>query len=474
MHRSAVIVLACLGAANLAAQKWVNPNFEAHRLDVNVLKAKEDDRGKEDCSTDPSWDGSAAHSVCIDRTLNDALDCNRGYVVEMAVSWKELRVVPFPGMHMGINFANGDNDGMGRQLFDWAGAWPMRSPNAYGELVLQKDRGMTGMDPEDPSRKQKGRDQVGQSGRPGSPDSPDWPASFDLIEITSSLDRTPQKAYYRQTAVGRPMPLLVRLHSWGGDYSQKDGFLDEIEAHDWNYIHPDFRGANRNCEACCSELALADIDDAIDYAMARGQVDSSSIYILGASGGGYATLCMFMRSRHRIRSFHAWCPISDLSAWYRQCLGREKYAKYAADIVNCICSPSGTFDEQAARGRSPYYWNVPVEKFGYSSLHIYTGVHDGVTGSVPITHSIKFYNKVLSAMGVEDTGYYVSPAETAFLLEHRRPVVDFGIVCGRKICLQKTYEKLSLTIHDKGHGILPCAFELICEQHRLSEPVRVN
>jgi hypothetical protein len=33
--------------------------------------------------------------------------------------------------------STGDNDGIDRHLFDWSGAWPMRSPYAYGHIILK-------------------------------------------------------------------------------------------------------------------------------------------------------------------------------------------------------------------------------------------------------------------------------------------------------------------------------------------------
>lgn len=106
---------------------------------INLLGAKKDDRGTADCQSDPTWNGCAIYKIKMHGTLNDTTDIDWGYSVEIGVPWIEIGRVPKSGLIIGINFANGDNDGMGRQLFDWAGAWPMRSPYAFGDLILNKE-----------------------------------------------------------------------------------------------------------------------------------------------------------------------------------------------------------------------------------------------------------------------------------------------------------------------------------------------
>lgn len=142
----------------------------------------------------------------------------------------------------------------------------------------------------------------------------EWSDSFRSVDIPSSKDSTIQPAYFRKTMLDEPQPLIVSLHTWSGGYSQKDPVTADIEARDWNYIHPHFRGFNNRPEAMVSDLVLADIDDAIDYAIAHGNVDSDQIHIVGVSGGGLATLAAYMELDRPIKSFNAWVPISDLNA----------------------------------------------------------------------------------------------------------------------------------------------------------------
>jgi hypothetical protein len=122
----------------------IDPNLDATELwlpddliyHINLLNTVKDDRGTITSDRDVAWDGKATHAIKMTGTLNDDSDTDQGYVLEVAVPWSEIGVDPEEGTKMGFNFANGDNDGKGRQLFDWMGAWPMRTPSQFGKLLL--------------------------------------------------------------------------------------------------------------------------------------------------------------------------------------------------------------------------------------------------------------------------------------------------------------------------------------------------
>jgi hypothetical protein len=105
---------------------------------INLLGQKKDDRGTARCFSDASWNGSAKFAIQLFGTLNEAADRDQGYQVEVAVPWSELGVPPSEGLQMGINFAVGDNNGAGRQLFDWVGAPNFRSPHLFGSVILDR------------------------------------------------------------------------------------------------------------------------------------------------------------------------------------------------------------------------------------------------------------------------------------------------------------------------------------------------
>ena len=158
-----------------------------------------------------------------------------------------------------------------------------------------------------------------------------------------------------------------------------------------------------------------------------------------------------MTSKHRIHKFSAWASIADLVAWYNESTLREN--KYAANILDCTGS-AVKLNVEIAQQRSPLYWPTPLGKLPHTSLSIYAGVYDGIQGSVPITHSINFYNKLLADTGVTDTSVYVTAHEKLKLLEFRKPLGGFGSIAARKICLFKEFGTIQLTIFEGNHEML--------------------
>lgn len=286
----------------------------------------------------------------------------------------------------------------------------------------------------------------------------DWPGVFQEVSIPSGRDTGQQQAMFFAASGNRPQPLVVSLHTWSGDYRQKDPLAPMILEKGWNYIHPDFQGSNTRPEACGSEQVIPDIEDAIRYAMQNGNVDPDNIHVIGTSGGGYATLLMYMKTTLDVRSFSAWVPISDLVDWYWACDSRG--LKYAGDILTCTRSLDSVLDREEAERRSPYFMDTPVSRRKNSTLNIYCGIHDGYDGSVPITQSINFYNKLVrdmkgkNAMLVprEDALYMLSqrtfnPGKRALLIQPE----------GRRIHYQKQFQSIKLTIFEGGHELLPGA-----------------
>jgi pimeloyl-ACP methyl ester carboxylesterase len=283
---------------------------------------------------------------------------------------------------------------------------------------------------------------------------PEWDSAFQKVEITSPLDGHVQPAYFYATQSQQPQPLIVSLHTWSYDYTQYDSLNQFALETDINYIHPNFRGPNNHTKACCSEFVLSDIDAAIDYALEHANVDTNLIYVVGKSGGGYATLAMFMKSRHQIHTFSSWVPLCDLVQWYED--ARIRKLDYAKDVLACTQSTGDSLNRKIALERSPYYWPTPVDKLQESRLEIYTGIYDGMTGNgtIPITHAYRFYNKVLADLGVTDSSAYVTETEKLALLEDRKPLDDFGSIGGRKVALVKEYGNIKLTLFLGGHEML--------------------
>ncbi|MEO6313480.1 MAG: prolyl oligopeptidase family serine peptidase [Chitinophagaceae bacterium] len=273
--------------------------------------------------------------------------------------------------------------------------------------------------------------------------------------IKSSLDGVTQVFYFNKSTNDKPAPLIVQLHSWSFPADSLTTIELDMEASkkNYNYVFPNFRGVNNQPKACCSEFVIADIDEAIDWALNNMNVDKKRIYIIGYSGGGYATFAMYMKSRHNIRSFSAWCPISDIVAWYGQ--SRDRKNQYASQIIRCIGATS-QFDTLKAAERSPIFWTTPLKKRKKSSLQIFAGIHDGYTGPVPISQSVNFYNKLLSDYKVTDTSKYVNHDDLKLMLETQTfPFSNSHKKLGdRAIYYQKSDKKIMLTIFEGGHEML--------------------
>jgi pimeloyl-ACP methyl ester carboxylesterase len=288
----------------------------------------------------------------------------------------------------------------------------------------------------------------------------DWPEECKLIYIPSKVDGTLQPAYFYRVPSSEPRPLVVSLHSWSAGYEQRDTLSWMCIAENYHYIHPDFRGKNNKPEACGSHLAIQDIDDAISYALANAPVSEKEVHVIGVSGGGHATLLSYMKSRHEIRSFSAWVPISDIEAWFYQSLSREP--GYALDIVLATAGTDSLtgnlyFDKVEARRRSPIYMSTPVSRRQNSKLLIHAGIHDGYTGPIPISQSLLFYNKVVQDFDSTATQSLVPDKDIITLLANRLiPSENYPEIAGREIHYWKNYRNnIFVLIFEGSHEMLP-------------------
>lgn len=288
-----------------------------------------------------------------------------------------------------------------------------------------------------------------------------WSVEFNKVEITSSLDGDIQPAIFFKSPLPEKQPLIVSLHTWSGDYLQEDPLAEEIVLRGYNYIHPNFRGPNNNTKACGSKFAISDIEDAIHFAIKNGNVDTSEIHIIGVSGGGYAALMAFMHLDYPVKSFNSWAAISNLEDWYFECEGRK--LKYVNDLKGVTTGGQG-FDTSVARERSPALLPYSSEKRKNAELYIYTGIHDGYTGSVPITHSINMFNHLLRETSPHDKDQIVSDSLKLVLLEKRHnPKPDSLLsIGGRKIHLLREIPNIQLIIFEGTHEmIVPQALALV-------------
>ena len=280
-----------------------------------------------------------------------------------------------------------------------------------------------------------------------------WPQGITEISYLSSADSTRQPALFYAPKTARPVPLLVALHTWSGDYTQKMSvvYAEWCIEHGWVFVHPNFRGPNWTKEATGSELVVKDIISAVDYAKGRANVDSGRIYLIGASGGGYTALLMAGRAPHIWAGVSAWVPITDLEAWYFEC--RKAGRKYADHIVKSCGGPP---DQNPAvdleyKRRSPITY---LDKAVGLPLDINAGVQDGHTGSVPVNHSLAAFNCLASRadrISERDIRYFVEKAQVP---PHLRKTLRDPAYGEKAPLFRKTSGNARITIFDGGHEIV--------------------
>lgn len=281
-------------------------------------------------------------------------------------------------------------------------------------------------------------------------------AELRQAEITSSLDQSvqPVRCFAPETPES-PIPLLVVLHTWSGDYRQT-GFIEiclqECVRRGWALVHPQFRGPNVRPEAGGSDLAVQDVLDAVDWMGEQTRIDPRRVYLVGASGGGHMTLQMVGRHPDRWAAASAWVPISDLSAWHAESIARKQ--RYAADVEKLCGGAPGLSDEVDAeyRKRSPLTWlpnarGVPVD--------LEAGIHDGHTGSVPVSHSLNAFNVLAAANGKPELQF--SDAEIQAIVRNRRVPAELAFagqtpaVRTHQILLQRSAGPARVTLFEGGH-----------------------
>ncbi len=286
--------------------------------------------------------------------------------------------------------------------------------------------------------------------------SKNWPSEALKVSIPSSADGKSQNAYFYKAPGTERKPLIVSLHTWSGNYEQKDTLVHFCIRSGYHYIHPDFRGPNQNPEALGSDLVISDIDDAIAYALSNAAVDPDNIHVIGVSGGGYATVLTYMKSKHNIRSFSAYVGIYNLIDWYHESLGRGN--KYAGDIAVASSGDRNKLDIGEARKRSPYFMDTPTGLRKNSHLNLYCGIHDGYTGSVPVSHTLRMYNKIVKDFQPDAMAALIPEEYIRTMLSARSlpGMPDQGTFLGRKIIYRNRYSNLvSITAFEGTHEMPP-------------------
>lgn len=303
-----------------------------------------------------------------------------------------------------------------------------------------------------------------------------YPEGIREIRYPVAADQSEQPAlFWKPTLEGdEKAPLLVAMHTWSGNYRQTGGEVKYAEwclQNDWIFLHPDFRGRNSTPEAMGSDLVIADIRAAVDWAKNNASVDETRIYAIGVSGGGHATQLLAGRTPEIWAGISSWCGISDIAAWHRETLASER-EKYARDIEKALGgAPDSPERAKDASHRSPLSWlseeiDIPLD--------LNHGIDDGRTGSVPFTHSLHAWNKLvpeqkrLSAYEIERFYQLRQPPEPS---SEKREDPLYGT---RQPLFRRTHENARITIFDGGHEIVHLAALNWLAAQRKGQPANWN
>ena len=290
-----------------------------------------------------------------------------------------------------------------------------------------------------------------------------------LIQVNSTADGTDQQCYlilpsnYDADTTNRP--LLVSLHSWSADLNQRNTSLEQLaDEKGWIYLFPNFRGANKTPQACGSKLAQQDILDATEWAKSNLRVDKRRIYLTGVSGGGHMTMLMAARYPEQWTAASAWVGISDLSLLYK----KHADTRYG-EMMRKSCG--GAYGDSCAVNKQ-YIMRSPktfLRKANSIVLDIAAGIHDGHTGSVPITHSILAFNLIAKANkqpGVSKEEIKLLSTPTGRLTNPLDSDMETDEALGRDIHLRRYAGNSRLTIFEGGHeGISSAAISWL-EKHK--------
>ena len=276
------------------------------------------------------------------------------------------------------------------------------------------------------------------------------------IRFLSAADNSMQPAMFYDPGGELEVPMVVALHSWSSDYKQT--LHADIEAwcveKGWVYLHPDFRGRNLRPEATGSELVVQDIVNSVEYAKSVASIDSSSIYLVGTSGGGYACLLMAGRHPDLWAGVSAWVPIFDLEAWYFET--KERELRYTGEIVaSCGGAPG-----DSPKVDAEYWKRSPIaylESAKGVNLHINTGIRDGYDGSVPISHSLLAFNAVADRKDRLSKGqirHFVKKAEVPKPLRSEISDASYG---EKQPLFQRSSGSATVTVFDGAHELVSSA-----------------
>jgi pimeloyl-ACP methyl ester carboxylesterase len=290
------------------------------------------------------------------------------------------------------------------------------------------------------------------------------------IQFRSTADGSMQPGrLYVPAATRSATPLLVLLHTWSGDYKQEEQLkaaLPECQKRAWTVAMPDFRGPNRQPEACASDLAVQDVLDCVEFVRQQTRIDEKRIYLVGASGGGHMALIMAGRAPRLWAGVSAWVPITDLKAWHAESIARNR--NYWKDLQAVCGGPPGAsadVDHQYAY-RSPL---THLPKARGLPIDLNAGIHDGHTGSVPVSHCLRAFNLLAEVNARPDLR--LSDAQIEYMTARRLVPIELAAEKvdepdrEHPVLFRRSAGPARVTIFNGGHeGDMPAAIRWLAGQ----------
>lgn len=189
----------------------------------------------------------------------------------------------------------------------------------------------------------------------------------DMI-FTSFAPTSVDGENYLMRTNGTPNKIILYLHSWSGDMSQVTLYPDLTSIKDAILIAPNFGGPNNTAGA----LGCQDTTDRIARVVSevRHKTKLTRVYLVGASGGGMASLLLLGRYPDLVYRASIWVPIFDLASLYATTSNQD----LKRDMVAALGSPPKYPDDPRYLARSP---RCCLQKYnGRATVIINTGTND--------------------------------------------------------------------------------------------------
>ena len=278
-------------------------------------------------------------------------------------------------------------------------------------------------------------------------------AARHTIDLRSTMDGAQQPCVFIPASAPGPRPLLVYLHPWRHGYdTDSTRWQAEARARDWHFLGPHFRGPNKRPEACASRLARQDVLDAVDYIRQKHAVDAQRVYAGGVSGGAHMALVMAAEAPDLWAGVSTWCAVSDLAAFYHECVAQgAKAYRHIAKVCGGAPESSPKVDEEL-RFRSPRFYMARAKDV---PLDINHGIRDGQPRGIGIQHSVWAFNALAEARG--DASIPNDELDALCKLEGLTPDAVQDETYERTIYLRRCSGPSRLTLFEGGHEDLPAA-----------------